>query len=225
MKKLTLMLALAPALALAAQQQSAQQRGQDGDNPARQEQVQKRMRLARTLGLAEALDFDEAGALKMRDLIAKYDDRRTPLRKQVRDAVRTLRDAAQGDQTAAGNVDAAIKNLRGARAQLQGLNEELFQQMTQGLSPQKKARAAIFLSRFHERETRMHVHGGGMMMHGGGSGMMRGGPGGPGPRGAMMEDDQGFGPGGGHQMMMERHATTMGEGGGEPELDEWFADE
>ncbi len=96
MKKLTLMLALAPALALAAQQQGAQQRGQDGDTPARQEQVQKRMRLARTLGLAEALDLDEAGALKMRDLIAKYDDRRTPLRKQVRDAVRTLRDAAQG---------------------------------------------------------------------------------------------------------------------------------
>jgi len=225
MKKLTLMLALAPALALAAPQQSAQQRGQDtGDNPARQEQVQKRMRLARTLGLAEALDLDEAGALKMRDLIAKYDDRRAPLRKQVRDSVRILRDAAQGDQAAAGNVDAAIKNLRGAHSQLQGLNEELFQQMTQGLSPQKKARAALFLARFRERETRMvRMHGQG---HGGGPGMMRGGPGGPGPRGAMMEDDEpGFGPGGGHQMMMERHATTMGEGAGEPEMDEWFGDE
>jgi Heavy-metal resistance len=224
MKRLTLMLALAPALALAAPQQAAQGRGAAG-NQDRTEQVQKRMRLARTLGLAEVLDLDEAGALKLRDVMARYDDRRAPLRKQVRDATRTLRDAAQGDQAAAANVDAALKSLREAHAQLQTLNAELFQQMTQGLPPQKKARAALFLARFREREARMHGHGpgpggmggmGGMRGHGG-----PGGPGGPGPRGAFMEEG---GPGEG-PMMMERHASAMGDESGEPEMDESFADE
>lgn len=220
MKNLVLVLALLPTLASAAPQSPpARGAGQAGDDAARAAQMQKRMRIARTLGLAEALELDDAAALRARDVLGRFDDRRAPLRKQVRDNVRVLRDASRGDKDAASHVDAALQKLREARTQLQNLDAEMLQQLTQGLSPEKKARAALFLARFHEREQRLFV---------------RGGPGGPGHgfrggRGAMMmEDDMrpgpGGGPGGPGPMMMERHAMAMGQGG-EPEMEEWFDEE
>ena len=212
MRRLTVMLALVPGLALAAPQnppgRGANQAGVD--DPARFAQMQKRMRLARTLGLAEALDLDDAGAMRVRDVLARFDDRRAPLRKQVRDSARVLRDAARGDKDALPQVDSALQKLRDARNQLQSLDHEMFQQLTQGLNAEKKARAALFLARFHEREHRIFFRG-------------PGGPGhgfpGRGGRGAMMMDEGGHPPG---PTMMERHAMMMGE---EPDVEEWFEEE
>jgi Heavy-metal resistance len=210
MKKLTLALALLPGLALAAPQgQPARGGAQPGgsDDPGRAAQVQKRMRIARTLGLTEALDLDDASAMRVRDVLARFDDRRAPLRKQVRDNVRILRDAARGDKEALPQVEAALQRLREARNGLQNLNQEMFQQLTQGLTPEKKARAALFLARFQEREHRIFVRG----LGGPGQGFHgRGGP------GAMMMEEPG--PGG---MMRERHAMMMGDAP-EPEMEEWF---
>jgi len=177
MKKLILALALAPALALAAQQQGTPpaghpQTGARSDDPAAMERAAKRLRVARTVGLAEALDLDDASALKVRDTLAQFDQRRAPLRQQLRDSGRILRDAARGDTAAAGQVDSALQRMRDGRAQLQQLNSEMLAQVTQGMAPEKKARAALFLARFHERAPHM----------------MRGGRGGPNP-------GHGFGPG------------------------------
>jgi hypothetical protein len=214
MKKMMVLLALAPAIALAAPQPVGRGGAGGGPgfgpgNPEDAARMQKRMRLARTLGLAEALDLDDAAAMRARDVMAKYDEKRMPLHTQMRDAIRVLRDAARGEKPAAGQVDGAIQKLRDARTQLQALNTEMFQQLTQGLSPEKKARAALFLARFHARAGMMHGHGG---------------PGGPGQRGmggmrgGMGMDESGMQPGG--PAPEEMHAMMMG--GGAEDADEWM---
>jgi hypothetical protein len=214
MKKLTLALALLPALGLAAQQTSPARGGAGAaDDASRLAQMQKRMRLARTLGLAEALDLDDAGAMRARDVLARFDDRRVPLRKQVRDGVRVLQDAARGDKDALPQVDPALQKIRDARTQLQNLNTEMFEQLTKGLSPDKKARAALFLARFHEREHRIFIRQPGFPGHGGrGAMMMEGGP------------HEGMGPPPPGPVMFERQKMVMGEMPG-PDTDEWLDDE
>ena len=231
MKKLAtalLALALAPTLALAqAGPPPGGGKGPAGaargaaapDDATRFQRAQKRMRLAATLGLAEALDLDDAGALRVRDVLARHAEKRMPLQRQIRDNLRILRDAARGDPAAGGQVDAALAGLNDARARRQALDQELLRDVTQGLAPEKKARAALFLARFRERATHMAMRRG--PGFGPGHGM------GPGPRRAMEDGapGRGFGPGGhGAGMLGEGPATAMSDLG-DPELENWFADE
>ncbi len=195
MKKLILILAALPFAALA-QGGRGPGPGAPADASARFERMEKRMRLARTLGLAEALDLDETQATKMQGVLAKYDDQRKPLMLQVREGMQTLRRAANGDAAAQKQVDQAVKQVFDARAQIQRVDREMFQAVAKDLSPEKRARAAVFLARFAGR------FGAGMgpgMGHGGREGMGPGrGPGGPGPGGGPgMRGGMGGGMGGG----------------------------
>jgi hypothetical protein len=146
------------------------------------QRMEKRMRLARTLGLAEALDLDEPAALKLGQTMAKFDDRRVAVRKQLHDARQVLVKAAQGEKVTAAEVDQAITRSLDGRAQLQAIHREMVAAVTKDLTPEKKARAVIFLAKFQRRFPGSHM-GPGMMgpggMHGG-PGMHRGGGRGPG---------------------------------------------
>jgi hypothetical protein len=96
MKKLALVLALAPLLA-SAQTPPMAQPGQPGQmDPARMEKMHRRMQLALTLGLAEALQLDDAAVLKVRGQIEKFTPRRTAAAQQMRDSVQVLRRSAKG---------------------------------------------------------------------------------------------------------------------------------
>ncbi|HYD43039.1 MAG TPA: hypothetical protein VEB43_19560 [Anaeromyxobacter sp.] len=176
---------LAPALAVAEPRSDAAQ-AQDGPDPARAE---KRMRLARTLGLAEALDLDTPAALQLGEQLARFDERRRAARKQAADAHDVLRAAARGGKATAAEVDGAIAKLLEARNQMQALDREMLQTVTRDLSPEKKARAALFLGTFRDRIERkaMRHHG-----RGPGHGMGAGG----GPRWNMRGPRQGMPPGG-----------------------------
>jgi hypothetical protein len=176
--------------------------GQPGMNP---EMMQKRARLALTLGLATTLDLDDAQALKLGSTVAKFADRRRAVHEQLRAAHDTIRKAAQGEKVSGPEVDQAIAKLLDGRAQIQAIDRELVQTVTKDLSPEKKARAVLFLGRFQRRFGRggpgMH-----MMMHGG-----PGGPDGPGMRG----------PHTGMEMEMDSGRGTMAGNG--PDLD-WDED-
>lgn len=183
-------------------------RGKNG--PPNPEFAQKRMRVARSIGLAEVLDLDSAQALKLDEQLAKVDQRRFALRQQIRDSHQLLRRAAQGEKVAPADVDGAIQKALEARAQLQAVDRETLSIVTQGLTPEKKARAVLFLARFHDRFP------GGPGMHGGrgmgpcGEGMGPGGGWGPG-RG-MGRGMQGMGPGGpGFGPMGMNDAPTPGD--------------
>jgi hypothetical protein len=161
------------------------------------ERMEKRMRLARTLGLAEALDLDQAQALKLGESVAKFDDRRLAAHKQLRDSHDVLRRAAKGEKVAAADVDQAIKTALDARAQIQTIDREVVAAVTKDLSPDKKARAVLFLERFQgrfgpggprgTRDGMNRAMGRGM---GPGAGMDGPGPGGPGSGGGWDDDDE-----------------------------------
>ena len=161
--------------------------GQGRGDPARME---RRMRLVRTLGLAEALDLDEAQALKLGQAVAKFDDRRLAAHKEMREAHQVLRRAASGEKVSAAEVDQAIKRGLDARTQMQAIDRDVVNVVTKDLSPEKRARAVLFLARLQGRfghgpgmmmrERRVMMHGGrGMGMEGGPGmgGMAMGGPG------------------------------------------------
>jgi Spy/CpxP family protein refolding chaperone len=161
----------------------------DGPGPGRGERG-KRAKLALTLGLAEALDLDDAQALKLRDAVEKFHQKREPLHTQLRETMQVLRTAADGDKADAAAVDQALARLLDLRAQAQVADRELVQAVTRDQPPAKKARAVLFLSRFqHRMEERMGPMGRGG--HRGLPGMRRGQGRGMGPCG------QGLGPCGG----------------------------
>ncbi|HVO18267.1 MAG TPA: hypothetical protein VMU15_03370 [Anaeromyxobacter sp.] len=197
MRKMLIALLMIPAVALA-QAAPKDKAGPDGrgPDPARMEKMEKRMRLARTLGLAEALDLDTAQALKLGETLSRFDDRRQAARKQAMDARQALRQAAQPDSKAtAADVDGAISKLLDSRTQLQAIDKEMLASATKDLTPMQKARAALFLGRFRERIERHLMPGPGMGrgMDGRGPGMrgmhgqgMMGGPGMMGGKGGGM---------------------------------------
>jgi hypothetical protein len=165
------------------------------------EKMEKRMRLARTLGLAEALDLDAPAALKLGETIGKFDERRVAVHKQLRESREVLRRAAQGEKVSGADVDGAIQKGLEARAQLAAIDRDTVSAVTQGLTPEKKARAVLFLAKFQRR-----FPGHGMGPGGYGPGMM--GPGGMRPgmgpgrgRGEGRGGEWGMGPGAGGPMM------------------------
>lgn len=169
MKQLAALIAVLP-IAAFAQGAGPAQRGGPGQGPGpgtdeRIEKMEKRARLARNLGLAEALDLDTAQSNKLADALAKVDDKRVAIHKQTRDARQLLRRAADGEKATAAEVDAALAKLLDLRAQSVALDRETLTIVTRDLSPEKKARAALFLGRFQQRM------GGGMGQPGMGPGM------------------------------------------------------
>ncbi|HEY1417882.1 MAG TPA: hypothetical protein VGF41_08245, partial [Myxococcaceae bacterium] len=96
---------------------------------------------------SEALQMDDAATLKLRQTIAQWDAQRAPLRQQMLDQAQVLRRAAKGDTTAYGQVDSAIQKILDLRTQIHAVDQKLFQQLSQGQTPQKKAKLALTLAR------------------------------------------------------------------------------
>ena len=142
---------------------AAQAAGKKGADPAAAEarlaEMDSRAQMMMTLQLAEALELDDAATLKLRQTIAQWDAQRAPLRQQMFDQAQVLRRAAKGDTTAYGQVDQAIQKVITLRTQIHQVDQQMFQQLSQGLPPQKKARLALAIARFKET-TRGMLHGG-----------------------------------------------------------------
>ncbi|MFL5344415.1 MAG: hypothetical protein ACJ8AT_06465 [Hyalangium sp.] len=137
-----LTLALLPLAALAAPPDAKAEAEQDAE---------RQMRMARVLGLAEELELDSTQALKLDETLRKFDERRRPLREQVRESADVLERAANGDNTALSQVDQAAQRAFDARAQLAALDREMFQAISKDLPPQKRAKLALFMARFENR--------------------------------------------------------------------------
>jgi ribosomal protein L13E len=208
MRKLLITLLLFPVLALAEGMPKDKTAGApDAQRGPDAERMVKRMRLARTLGLAEALDLDAAQALKLGDVMAKFDDRRKAVHQQAVEANEVLRKAARGDKASFGDVDGAISKLLDARTQMATIDKEGLATITKDLTPEQKARAALFLGRFRQR-IEQHVMRARMGMGGGMPGGMgaqcpmgQGGKMGPGMHPGMMEGH------GAHGAMMMQPGT------------------
>jgi hypothetical protein len=137
--------------------------------------MEKRMRLARALGLAEALDLDEAQATKMNQIMVSFDARRKPLFEGMRDSMKVLRESAHakpGKGATASTppttqaVDQAVAGIFDAREKLQAVDREMYQALSKGLGPEQRARMVLFFARFRQgmhkqmMEHAEHMHGG-----------------------------------------------------------------
>lgn len=114
-------------------------------------EAEKQARVARVVGLAAELELDSAQALRMDETLRKFDERRRPLREQVRESAQILDRAADGDNAAMAQVEQAAQRAFDARAQLAALDREMFQELSKGLPPQKRAKLALFMARYENK--------------------------------------------------------------------------
>lgn len=122
-------------------------------------QLEQRARFMATMQIAEVLGLDDAATLKLRDTLTRWDSQKAPLRQEMFDLAQVLRRAGRGDTTAYNQVDPAIKRLVEIRAQFQQMDQSLFQQLSTGLSPQKKAKLALVMAKLPQAMREM-VKGG-----------------------------------------------------------------
>ena len=124
---------------------------EDDERAERMEEHQRRMHTAMVVGLAEALELTDAEALKLSEKLKGFEEKRRPIRQQMRESMRTLKSAAGGEQAALAQVDAAIAKVLDSRAQLAALDKEQLAALSQGLTPQKRARLALFFAHFGQQ--------------------------------------------------------------------------
>ena len=110
--------------------------------------VARQVRMRQVIGLAEALELTEADALRMSQIIQSFQQRRRPLQEQVSEAAKIVKRAADGDSSAVAQVDTALNQMFMARTQIIQLNQELFNTLGQGLTPQQRAKMAIYFAKF-----------------------------------------------------------------------------
>jgi hypothetical protein len=118
------------------------------------------------VAISEALELDEAGALKLSEQLRAIEARRQPIRAQMHEAMKAVRAAAQGDGAALGQVDANVQRVLDGRAQMAAMDKELFTFLSKDLPPQKRAKLALVLAHLGQQR---------------GGGGERGGRGEPGP--------------------------------------------
>jgi hypothetical protein len=123
----------------------------DGQPGQWRERVEKRLRLARSLGLADALDLDEAGTARMNAAMAPFDARRKAVLDGIRADLGTLRQAARGSGATIAVVDAAVQRIFEARQASLAIDKEMFAALSKDLPPEKVARLALFFGKFRQR--------------------------------------------------------------------------
>ncbi len=123
-----------------------------GDPELRADRMEAREREARLMyvvAISEALELNEVEAIKMSEKLKGIEEKRRPLRQQMGEAMRSLKDAADGDATALTQVDANVARVLDGRAQMAAMDKELFSTLSQGYPPQKRAKLALVLGRLN----------------------------------------------------------------------------
>jgi hypothetical protein len=111
-----------------------------------------RQRLMKVVGLAEALELNEIQALRMADVMRRYDERKAPLQVQNAELAKVIKRASEGDSAAVGQVDRAIQTISDNRVQVQQLDREMMDELGRNLSPQQRAKLMIFFVNFADEQ-------------------------------------------------------------------------
>jgi hypothetical protein len=119
-------------------------------SPEQRAAREQKKRMMQVVGLTEALGLSTQDALKVDGILKTFDERRRPLKEQVRESARILMEAARGDSAALNQVDQATGRILDARIQLASLDKELFQALSAGLNAQQRAKLALFYAKLHK---------------------------------------------------------------------------
>ena len=128
----------------------------------RMEAREREARLMYVVAISEALELGEADALKLSEKIKGLEERRRPVRQAMGEAMRAVKEAAEGDATALTQIDANVQKVLDGRVQMANLDKELFNTLSQGYPPLKRAKLALVLGRLnHEMKSgKKGRHGG-----------------------------------------------------------------
>jgi hypothetical protein len=121
----------------------------------RQEERARQARMMLLVAVADALELNEAQALKLSETLKALDEKRRPVREGMAEAMRQVKAAADGDPAALANVDQNMQRVLDGRAQMAQLDKELFATLSQGQPAQKKAKLAIVLAKMGDELRRM----------------------------------------------------------------------
>jgi hypothetical protein len=135
------------AIAIVAAAASAQVEKVRAPPPAKQ-RAEARMRIMRLVGLADALELDEARALRINELMKPYDDRRVALEMQNADLAKVIKRASDGDAAAGAQVDRALQKIWDNRTEIAQLQREMQEAVGRELTPQQRAKMTIFFASF-----------------------------------------------------------------------------
>ena len=145
-RMVVMLLALVPVVAVASPS------GREARVEERLVQAERRHRLRQVLELSDVLGLDNAQALKLEETLRTFDERRRPLRKQVRESARILHRASRGDSEALAQVDAAALGAFEARERIAALDKELYLTLAKTLPQHKRATLALALARAEGRK-------------------------------------------------------------------------
>lgn len=153
MKKLVMTLVAVLSMAAVAAPPGAKPAKWSGDPEKQQARMEERETKARMLfvvTVAEALELNEAEALRLSDKVKSIEEKRRPIRQAMFAAMREVKAAADGDQAALAQVDSNVQKVLDGRAQMAAMDKEMFAFLSKDLTPQKKAKLALVLARMHE---------------------------------------------------------------------------
>ncbi|MBL8935507.1 MAG: hypothetical protein JNM69_13205 [Archangium sp.] len=117
------------------------------DREERQEEHARQGRMMLVVAVAEALELNEAQALKVADKVKALDEKRRPVREAMGEAMRAVKAAADGDAAALAALDANMQKVLDGRVQMAQLDKELFATLGEGQPPQKRAKLAVVLAK------------------------------------------------------------------------------
>lgn len=133
------------------QPSTAQDGGRSARREARQERVrerfERRSHLAALLRISTALNLTDAQSLRFGKIMSRYEAKRSADRQLIFKGVRVLRRAARGDASAYPRVQSTLRQMVDARARIQKIDIQMYQELAKGLSPQKQAKLALVLAR------------------------------------------------------------------------------
>ena len=118
---------------------------------ARQAEMVRNAHMMAVVGIADALELNEADALKLAERLRAFEEKRRPIRESMAESVKSLKSVAEGAAANAAQVDADVQRVLDGRAQMAALDKELFAQLSAGQTPQKKAKLALFMAKFGEQ--------------------------------------------------------------------------
>jgi len=121
----------------------------------KQEEHARQARMMLLVSVAEALELNEAQALKLSDKLKAVDEKRRPVREAMRQAMRDVKAAADGDAAALTTLDQNVQKVLEGRVQMAQLDKELYATLSEGQPPQKKAKLALVLAKVGDELRRL----------------------------------------------------------------------
>jgi hypothetical protein len=110
--------------------------------------------------ISSALNLDEAGTAKVKATLDTFAPQLKSIHQQMRESFKIIRAGSEGDSAALSQLEGAITQLKGLRSQIEQIHEQLFTQLSLGLSPQQKAKLLVtLLPRFEHHRHGHWFHG------------------------------------------------------------------